>query len=770
MNQELRSTTCTVVSYKYCEYRRHGPWRHVLYCKMNAYCSTTHNQLLLGSKSLHFALLCTSLLATRDQEQLHSFSRIGLISFQSKSAYRQVLSSTTMGKQSKRKNKGKGKGKDKPTLPQQEVDTGGSTVLQRLRHADARTRHAALAALATTVLDPESLGKRQVKLDLLQAIRERVMDDDLECAQAAAGCLANYISYGQQENHMEVTASWTVVLMQRLKTCAEQLKNQPTNRWLALTMQCLHALCSLIETNMHALDRLTKNNACPTILSLIQCGTIELERNQNVVSTSPPRDVSLLENMVTYAARTLHSALDDNLELLNLWMTTDPSSWSSIQASCRNQALPIACRLHCAGCLVTARLLSGDEALQSAVITDAIPLLHSMLELNVQSSLVEHYMECHKKWLEEEADGNLEREAIQAVNRRREPARSIARRQKEMKAEKMKAEQTIMDDNEKADDGMDSDGKQVPQEGEDAREALEKARDAWHNAVEPLELALEILANLTSLGPQHPTMEGVNTDGGWDPEDETMMIAQHEEMEEVTLSPLDDALIRAVVAAQIPSRLVSLLKNLCEPLPQNILPDAKEDIVQVQSKCAACLGNCVGEHFPNWTEGLLQELRLALEASNGNPSIANALTAALKSRAELRKQCEAPELELLFRLASSSPCQKEAVEMMGILCSMEPHPEEVNRKVCHVLMSITSKKSAVINEILNALMDIYGDDGCHPSVFSELGVLEYFRRAIPSFKKVIQCDRDEASVEEVEQWQETALNASRFVSYKKGRS
>lgn len=676
-----------------------------------------------------------------------------------------------MGKQSKRKNKGRGKGKENPTLPQPEVDTGGSTVLQRLRHADARTRHAALAALATTVLDPESLGKRQVKLDLLQAIRERVMDDDLECAQAAAGCLANYISYGQQENHMEVTASWTVVLMQRLKTCAEQLKNQPTNRWLALTMQCLHALCSLIETNIHALERLTKNNSIPTILSLIQYGTIELERNQSVASPSPPRDASLLENMVIYAARTLHSALDDNHELLNQWMIADPSSWGSIQASCRNQALPVTCRLHCAGCLVTARLLSCDDALQSAVMTDAIPLLHSMLELNLQSGIVEHYMECHKKWLEEEADGNLEREAIQAVNRRREPARSIARRQKEMKAEKMKAEKAIMDDDEKEEvDVVDSDSKQIPPVVDDAREVLEKARDAWHNVVEPLELALEILANLTSLGPQDPPMDGLNTDDGWDPEDEAMMIAQHEEMEEVTLSPQDDALIRAVVVAQIPARLVSLLKHLCEPLPHNILPDVKEDIVQLQSKCAACLGNCVGEHFPNWTKGLLQELRLALEASNGNPSIANALTAALKSRPELRKQCEAPELDLFLRLASSSPCQKEAVEMLGILCSMEPHPEEVNRKVCHVLMSITSKKSAVINEILNALMDIYGDDGCHPRVFSELGVLEYFRRAIPSFKKVIQCDRDEASVEEVEQWKETASNASRFLSYKKGHS
>jgi dephospho-CoA kinase len=102
----------------------------------------------------------------------------------------------TMGKQSKRKNKSKNK---QAASAEGGSDAKALTLLQRLRHSDPRTRHAALAALSTTVLDAESLTKaaqsnKKVPVDLLQAIRERVMDKDLECAQAAAGCLANYIS------------------------------------------------------------------------------------------------------------------------------------------------------------------------------------------------------------------------------------------------------------------------------------------------------------------------------------------------------------------------------------------------------------------------------------------------------------------------------------------------------------------------------------------------------------------------------------------------
>jgi hypothetical protein len=672
-----------------------------------------------------------------------------------------------MGKHSKRKNKGNGK--QTPKQPQQDVDIRGSTLLQRLRHADARTRHAGLAAVANTILDPESLGKRKVKLDLLQAIRERVMDDDLECAQAAAGCLANYISYGQQDNHLEETASWTIVLVQRLNTCAQKLKDQPTKRWWALTMQCLHALCYLIETNPQALDRLTADNSIPIVLSLLEHGAIELEQSRSIASAVPVQNIALQENVAIYAARTLHSALDDNQDLVNQWMKHDPGSWHVIQASCANQALPVLCRLHCAGCLVTARLLAGIEALQSPVLSRAIPLLHSFLELNLESRLVETYIQCHKNWLEEEADDKLEREAIQAVKKRREPARSIARRQKQMKAEKDKLKQAMADADDEGIDGMNDDDKPNEVARENAREALEKARDNWHNEIAPVELALEITANLTSLSPVMDEVEGMNIDD-WNPEQEAMMMAQQEDMKEGSLSPFDADLAHAVVASGIPTRLVKILKLVCDPLPPDILPDVKEDIDGVMSKCGACLGNCVGEYFPNWTDGLLEELRRALEASNGNPNIANAMAAAMRSRLEFRKQCQPTDLELLLRLASSSPCQKEAVEMLGILCSMEAHPESVNQKVCNTLISITSTKAAVLNEVLNALMDIYGDDDCYPGVFHSLNVLGYFQRTTPTFKKFIQCDRDEVSEEEVGLWKETALNASRFVSYKKGQS
>lgn len=78
----------------------------------------------------------------------------------------------------------------------------------------------------------------------------------------------------------------------------------------------------------------------------------------------------------------------------------------------------------------------------------------------------------------------------------------------------------------------------------------------------------------------------------------------------------------------------------------------------------------------------------------------------------------------------------------------------------------TKQPSLILSEVFNALMDMYGDEQVHAQVFDSLDVLGNFQRTLPRFKKRIQAERMK---DEVEQWRETALNASRFISYKKGQ-
>ena len=123
-----------------------------------------------------------------------------------------------------------------------------------------------------------------------------------------------------------------------------------------------------------------------------------------------------------------------------------------------------------------------------------------------------------------------------------------------------------------------------------------------------------------------------------------------------------------------------------------------------------------------------------------------------------------------------SDIQKDAVGMLGILCS-QPHPVQVNEKICDVFlggMMRPSATTAVLSEILNALMDMYsadeGDPNNHEGVFRSKGVLGGFQKIVPVLKRKIKEDekKDGANPEDIEFSKETVLNATRFIRYKKG--
>lgn len=122
------------------------------------------------------------------------------------------------------------------------------------------------------------------------------------------------------------------------------------------------------------------------------------------------------------------------------------------------------------------------------------------------------------------------------------------------------------------------------------------------------------------------------------------------------------------------------------------------------------------------------------------------------------------------------------ISMLGLLCS-EPHTSEINGRVCSTLLeklrsplsSINddvnncekARQSLVImHEILNVLMDMYGGDDSHEDVFCQQDVLGHFQRCLPGLRRRIKKAKTNSSREDLDTWNETALNCSRFIKYK----
>jgi hypothetical protein len=244
---------------------------------------------------------------------------------------------------------------------------------------------------------------------------------------------------------------------------------------------------------------------------------------------------------------------------------------------------------------------------------------------------------------------------------------------------------------------------------------------------------------------------------------------EQEALGTVDQSPLDASLQEALVQSGLADRLVILMKALCVDLSNDVPGDVEDDIEDLQSKCAACLGNCL-QNLSSWHGCNWKDLQSTAEFARGQglEGVFDAMAVAMRARAEWRKQIHQEDLDFLLKsLTFNERITIDVVCMLGLLCSSEPHPDMVNEKVCTGLLSLPCESPRIMSEVFNALMDMYGDDG-HTRVFESLDVLGYFQRKLPLFKKLAQADQA-ALEDDVEQWRETALNASRFISYKKGQ-
>ena len=188
-------------------------------------------------------------------------------------------------------------------------------------------------------------------------------------------------------------------------------------------------------------------------------------------------------------------------------------------------------------------------------------------------------------------------------------------------------------------------------------------------------------------------------------------------------------------------------------------------------------------------------------SSNNKSHVTSVMLSSLRSQPESLTLVDSPTLDRLFSLLQQQSENNEnannialvqmhshIISMLGVLCSEEQqsqHSAEIDARVCRALLerlrsamtlanteNVNDNGSVIItHEILNVFMDMYGGDDCHEEVFAREDVLGHFQRCLPGFKRRVKKVAAGASGDfsgEVGVWGETALNASRFIKYKKG--
>ena len=152
--------------------------------------------------------------------------------------------------------------------------------MKRLRHVDRQVRLATLLGLQSTLLVSKTAFNNNIvnnnknnNMDILQAIREQIMDHatkNLECAIAASECIVQYLknkNWDENSNSSSeddddnsdssIIASWSIIFIGRLEQCfnaiqqiqnnqpqlpqqsqAQQQQQHQLAHWYALTVPC----------------------------------------------------------------------------------------------------------------------------------------------------------------------------------------------------------------------------------------------------------------------------------------------------------------------------------------------------------------------------------------------------------------------------------------------------------------------------------------------------------------------------------------------------
>lgn len=346
---------------------------------------------------------------------------------------------------------------------------------------------------------------------------------------------------------------------------AEKYKLKMQEQWMLLSL-ALDALAGLIENCPRVVQRLSSSsNIIAQLLDVLKL-------------TCTPSTLESTMDTAINALRALHSLLDDNLSLItSIAISTSPtvdqgsiitttplpltlhyiiSQLESLVA--HNTLLPIMARLHACGSLLALRgvylqqrmagqqqlppltsteqqqqhLDSAIERVQTSAEQFVLPFLYSFfekyaIEIDMESPptktktttlflLLQKMMSLSKQLSEMKNDESVEMQVVSQVNARAEPARMIARRQKEMKLNinvvadgsptSIMEEEMVGEVEEKQsivmavdDDESITNQQQQKQQAEDGlKDELDKVVSEWKIVVGTQKLALELLANLTS--------------------------------------------------------------------------------------------------------------------------------------------------------------------------------------------------------------------------------------------------------------------------------
>ena len=212
------------------------------------------------------------------------------------------------------------------------------------------------------------------------------------------------------------------------------------------------------------------------------------------------------------------------------------------------------------------------------------------------------------------------------------------------------------------------------------------------------------------------------------------------------------------IIASTQQRAAGCVDNVVQNAPESLLSSSTYfDFRKAFELVLAWLKGCVSPNHSSPASGAIASLAFSLLRRMG-----------ASCSDVLRGMDDAALRPLLYASAFSQDTETRAasVASLGILAQQDALGSAARIRIAASIAKATSDPSdAVLVEALNAIFDVFGDDGTH-QWFVESKVIELLSPLVGDLERRIRIDGRDMEVERLERLEETLDNLKRFIEYK----
>eukprot|EP01132_Coremiostelium_polycephalum_P008259 gene8259-10149_t len=656
-----------------------------------------------------------------------------------------------------------------------------TTLLQLMDSPETTERDFAFRNIAELVLENQSFATRLLEKDNLKKVIHRLYDQDIQIRLSVIGTFRNLTI--DNENYCEIL-----------------IKNDILTPVLSILQQGLTSLISIPENEIKGNKSLEIQHTLNQIISLLTNISEISVKGFEIISQELKQTTTLLFQILTNYLKLMGDLPNTIAEFLAVLTDDNPIVTQNLNRDLlmvlfdlitKSTNMNMKLRI-----LISISLLNiGSQYGQSEmVVSNITPILLSTFSFSGVTglkSICEMVEQCnqlkkqHENVIPKSNPMDINTDIDISTSHHIETTIANADIEADGNQEMKEGQDEEEDEGEPIvePDHTDSATKAIIDKILDMEKQISTHLESWKDSISAQQSAIEIFTNLLSTS----SLDDTKTDNVYDDDDKFLDVEdgpQGGNSNSIELSPI----IKYLSTTNLCQNLMELIHNISsqdfQPIAKNyseLLPNIVT-IKLIQKTAITCLSNLLIMYLPSdqTVQTALWDLLIKITGqlmSNGASTkldveqlemITSSIWSMMRSNNfGFTKDSDIKQLAELA-LKSSETIKVNVIGIIGI-SGQKPFCQPFLKDIGQFLLySLKDESAEVISESLNSIFDIFAEPPVN-SIFNELSMLQHLEQFLPILKNKIKLEKKKLDRALLDRLDESRINLSRFITYKKNQ-